>query len=153
MPCGCHWGRPWWSTMSESWFRRSWLWSTGTRSLIYLHYHPFPPWGHLLEHQRIKGHKRVDSSSVIIHQHTFREWWTLAIGGFCCPCSQDMKRHTLWVCCNVSDKADKQRKQQDDPFCQTQHWSQSYNCQSSSVVWWVTAWRISNERLVVWKDC
>lgn len=51
-------------------FRRAWLWSTGTRSFICLSYHPFPPRGHLPGHKRIKGHKRVDSSSVITHLHT-----------------------------------------------------------------------------------
>lgn len=132
-------------------FRRSWLWSTGTRSFICLHYHPFPPWGHLPGHWMIKRHKRVDSLSVIIHPHTLEVWKAVRIY------SKSMKTRDCFLCNNPSKTSCRRgRGNIENNNKQYFVFQKAHPTVLHLPViyseWWVTAWELTNGRWKVWQS-
>lgn len=100
MPCGSHWCRHWWSTMSEGPdLGGSDCGQQVPRALsvcIITHFlHQVICLG-----TRGKRHTRVDSSRVIIHQRTFWVWSPSDIWGLCCQRSKYRKTSAFLLCSN-----------------------------------------------------
>lgn len=122
MPCGCHSGRHWWSTVSEGPVLGGpdcGQQVPGILSVcIIIHFL------HKVIYLDTRGwrHKRADSSGVIIHLN-IGEGFDADLYGFCFPYGKDDRNDSYWKGrCYTTLK---------------QHILQWYNCQSSSCDEWL----------------